>query len=246
MPFIFFLLLPVFNKSVTTGNQGVKDKIIREIPLAEIGEFVKVKTIRPIKREGSMKVLGIHGSPRRGGNTETLLKEFLRGCKEGGAEVEEIFLRELKISPCLEIYACKKDGQCPIQDDMKAVYTKLAEADVLAVASPIFFYAVSAHLKAMIDRCQALWARKYLLKQPIAPGRSGRKGVFLAVGGSRGGKTFDGPLLTMKYFFDALDMTFHRSLLYKEVDAKGEIRQHPTAMGEAYALGKEIVKKIPE
>jgi multimeric flavodoxin WrbA len=212
--------------------------------LAEIGEFVKVKSTGAIKREASMKVLGIHGSPRRGGNTETLLKEFLRGCKEGGAEVEEIFLRELKISPCLEIYACKKDGQCPIQDDMKALYPKLAEADVLAVASPIFFYAVSAHLKAMIDRCQALWAKKYLLNQPIAPGRSGRKGFFLAVGGSRGGKTFDGALLTMKYFFDALDMTFHRSLLYKEVDAKGEILQHPTAMAEAYALGEESVKKM--
>jgi multimeric flavodoxin WrbA len=211
-------------------------------PLAEMGEFVKVKSNGPINWEGSMKVLGIHGSPRRGGNTETLLKEFLRGCKEGGGEVEEVFLRGLKITPCLEIYACKKEGQCPIQDDMKALYPKLAEADVLAVASPIFFYAVSAQLKAMIDRCQALWAKKYLLNQPIAPGRSGRKGVFLAVGGSRGGKTFDGALLTMKYFFDALDMTFHQSLLYKEVDAKGEILQHPTAMAEAYALGKQIVK----
>jgi multimeric flavodoxin WrbA len=211
-------------------------------PLAEIGEFVKVKSSGLIQREEDMKVLGIHGSPRRGGNTEILLKEFLRGCKEGGAEVEEVFLRELKITPCLEIYACKKDGQCPIQDDMKALYPKLAEIDVLAVASPIFFYAVSAHLKAMIDRCQALWARKYLLNQPIAPGRPGRKGVFLAVGGSKGGKTFDGALLTMKYFFDALDLTFHRSLLYKEVDAKGEILQHPTAIAEAYELGKQIVK----
>ena len=211
-------------------------------PLAEIGEFVKVKSSELIQKGENMKVLGIHGSPRKGGNTEILLKEFLRGCKEGGAEVEEVFLRELKITPCLEIYACKKDGQCPIHDDMKALYPKLTETDVLAVASPIFFYAVSAHLKAMIDRCQALWARKYLLHQLIAPGKPGRKGVFLAVGGSKGGKTFDGALLTMKYFFDALDLTFHRSLLYKEVDAKGEILQHPTAMAEAYDLGKQTVK----
>jgi multimeric flavodoxin WrbA len=211
-----------------------------------MGEFVKVKSTGLIHGEGSMKVLGIHGSPRRGGNTEILLKEFLRGCKEGSAEVEEVFLRDLKITPCLEIYACKKDGQCPIQDDMKALYPKLAETDVLAVASPIFFYAVSAHLKAMIDRCQALWAKKYLLRQPIAPGKPGRKGVFLAVGGSKGGKTFDGALLTMKYFFDALDLTFHRSLLYREVDAKGEILQHPTAMGEAFALGKEMARESSE
>lgn len=190
-----------------------------------------------------MKVLGIHGSPRRGGNTELLLKEFLRGCMDGRAEVEEVFLRELKISPCLEIYACKKNGECSIQDDMKPLYQKLVEADILAVASPVFFFAVSAHLKAMIDRCQALWARKYLLGQAVAPGRTGRKGIFLAVGGANLGKIFDGPLLTMKYFFDALDRTFDRALLYKGVDEKGEIRHHPTAMAEAYALGKKIVEK---
>ena len=193
-----------------------------------------------------MKVLGIHGSPRKGGNTELLLKELLRGCQDGGAEVEEIFLRGLKISPCLEIYACKKDGECPINDDMKSLYKKFVETDILAVASPIFFYAVTAHLKAVIDRCQALWARKYILKQPVSPDKPHRKGVFLAVGGSKGSKIFDGPLLTMKYFFDALDMTFYRSLLFKEVDAKGEILSHPTAMVEAYALGKELVRSCSE
>ena len=189
-----------------------------------------------------MKVLGIHGSPRRGGNTELLLGEFLRGCREAGAEAEEIFLRKLKISPCLEIYACEKDGQCPIQDDMKPLYGKLVEADLLAVASPIFFYAVSAHLKAMIDRCQAFWAKKYLLNRPIAPGMGKREGVFLAAGGSRGPKNFDGALLTMKYFFDALDCTFDHALLYKEVDGKGEILRHPTAMVEAYDLGKKMAR----
>ena len=188
-----------------------------------------------------MKVLGIYGSPRRGGNTEILLQEMLRGCREAGAEVEEVFLRELKITPCLEIYACRKDGKCPIQDDMQALYPKLVAADVLALASPIFFYSVSAQLKAVIDRCQAMWAKKYLLKQPIAPDKPNRRGVFLSVGGSRGTKVFDGALMTMKYFFDALDVSAHRSLLYAQVDDRGAIRQHPTALAEAYALGKELV-----
>ncbi len=193
-----------------------------------------------------MKVLGIYGSPRRGGNTELLLKEFLRGCTEAGAEVEEVFLRDLKISPCLEIYACQKTGECPIQDDMKPLYPKLVDADMVVVASPIFFFAVSAHSKAMIDRCQALWARKYLLGQRAAPGQTGKKGIFLAVGGATLGKVFDGPLLTMKYFFDALDRTFDRALLYKGVDEKGKIREHPTAMAEAYALGKKLVEENSE
>ena len=193
-----------------------------------------------------MKALGIHGSPRRGGNTELLLQEFLRGCREAGAEVEEVFLRNLKISPCLEIYACQKDGQCPIKDDMKPLYGKLTEAEILAVASPIFFYAVSAQLKAMIDRCQAMWAKKYLLNQPVSPGGGKRKGIFLAVGGSKGAKNFDGALLTMKYFFDALDRTLDRVLLYKEIDGRGEILRHPSAMAEAHALGKKIVEESSE
>lgn len=190
-----------------------------------------------------MKVLGIYGSPRPDGNTDLLLKELLRACREAGAEVEEIFLRKLKISPCLEIYACKKGGKCPIPDDMQPLYDKLTEADVVALASPIFFYAVSAHAKAFIDRCQAFWAKKYILKQPISPSKPHRKGVFLAVGGSRGNKVFDGPLLTMKYFFDALDMVFYRSLLYQKIDEKGEILKHPNALAEAYALGKELMQE---
>lgn len=211
-------------------------------PLAGEDGFVKVRENKCRgKLEGNMHVLGIYGSPRKGGNTELLLKELLRGCQDVGAEIEEVFLRALKVSPCLEIYACKKNGQCPIPDDMQSLYPKLVEADALALASPIFFYAVSAHAKAFIDRCQVMWARKYLLKQPISPGKPHRRGVFLSVGGSKGSKIFDGPLLTMKYFFDSLDMTFYRSLLFQNIDAQGDILKHPAAMAEAYALGKELV-----
>jgi multimeric flavodoxin WrbA len=190
-----------------------------------------------------LQVLGVCGSPRRDGNTELLLKELLRGTKDAGAQTEEILLRDLKIAPCLEIYACKKDGRCPIPDDMQPLYTKLAEVDVLVLASPIFFYAVSAHTKAFIDRCQAMWARKYLLRQPIAPGKLRRRGVFLSVGGSKGSRLFEGALLTAKYFFDALDMALYRSLLYPGIDAKGDIIKHPTAMAEAYALGRELAQE---
>ncbi len=190
-----------------------------------------------------MQVLGVCGSPRRDGNTELLLKELLRGSRDAGAQTEEILLRDLKIAPCLEIYACKKDGRCPIPDDMQPLYAKLTEVDVLVLASPIFFYTVSAHTKAFIDRCQALWARKYLLKQPVAPGKLSRRGVFLAVGGTKGTRLFDGALLTVKYFFDALDMTLYRSLLYPSIDAKGDIIKHPTAMAEAYALGRELAQE---
>ncbi len=72
-----------------------------------------------------MKVLGILGSPRKHGNSEILLKAFLEGAAAGGAAVKEIRLRELKISPCLEIYHCFKDGTCPIKDDMRDLYDQL-------------------------------------------------------------------------------------------------------------------------
>jgi multimeric flavodoxin WrbA len=187
-----------------------------------------------------MKVLGVFGSPRRGGNTDALLKEFLRGCREARADAEEIYLRDLKISPCLEIHACRKDGRCPIRDDMQNLYGKIAEADILALASPVFFYSVSAQAKAFIDRCQAFWSLKYLLKRPVAPGKGIRRGVFLSLGGSRGEKVFDGAVMTMKYFFDSVDMVFHKSLLYRGIDEKGDILKHPEALAEAFALGKEM------
>lgn len=191
----------------------------------------------------NVKALAIYGSPRKGGNTDLLLNETVKGMKKAGAQVEEIFLREMNFSPCLEIYGCEKDGRCVIKDDMEMVYPKLRELDCLVLASPIFFYAVSAHTKAFIDRCQCFWVGKYLLKKPIAKGKI-RKGAFIAVGGSKGQKIFDGPLLTIKYLFDVLDCELFKTLLYKEIDKKGDILKHPTALSDAYLLGKELIGSL--
>ena len=112
-----------------------------------------------------MRVLGIMGSPRIKGNTDLLLDEALRGAQSQGAEVEKIIVDELKIAPCREYYSCLKDGNCAIRDDMDDIYPKLLGADGVIVASPIFFYGLTSQVKALIDRCQALWSRKYILKQ---------------------------------------------------------------------------------
>ena len=140
-----------------------------------------------------MKFLTIWGSPRRGGNSEVLLEAFSQGAREGGGEVERLALRELKISPCLEIYHCFKDGTCPIKDDMLPLYDKLLAADVVALASPIFFYSVSAQAKALVDRTQALWARRYVLKQDF-PGPE-RQGVLLCTAATKGKLLFVGARL---------------------------------------------------
>jgi multimeric flavodoxin WrbA len=191
----------------------------------------------------NVKAVAIYGSPRRGGNTDLLLHETVKGMREAGAEVEEIFLREMRFSPCLEIYGCEKDGRCVIKDDMETVYPKLRELDCLVLASPIFFYAVSAHTKAFIDRCQCFWVGKYLLKKPITQGKM-RRGVFIAVGGSKGQKIFDGPLLTIKYLFDVLDCELFKTLLYRQIDKKGDIVNHPGALNDAYELGKGLIASL--
>jgi multimeric flavodoxin WrbA len=184
-----------------------------------------------------MKILGIMGSPRIGGNTDLLLDEALKGARSRGAEVEKITVSKLKISPCREIYACLKDGKCVIKDDMDGLYEKLLNADAVIIATPIFFYTVSAQLMPLISRCQALWARKYILKKLDIPLK---KGAFIAVGATRGAKLFDGPKLTMRYFFQAINAEYTDELLIRGVDKKGEIKEHPTALADAYALGQRL------
>jgi multimeric flavodoxin WrbA len=187
-----------------------------------------------------MKVLGILGSPRRGGNSETLLKALLQGAAAGGAEVEEVLLRNLKISPCLEIYHCFKDGTCPIKDDMRELYDKLLAADVVVLATPVFFYGVSAQAKTMIDRTQALWARRYVMKQDFPGGH--RQGVLLAVGATRGRLLFVGVRLTAKYFFDAINVRYAAELLVRGTDEKGAIQEQPEVLEKARDLGRRLAQ----
>ena len=189
-----------------------------------------------------MKILGICGSPRKDGNTEVLLKEALKGAHDAGAELEAIFLRDKTISPCLEIYGCKIDGRCVIEDDFHEVADKMVQAGVLILASPIFFYTVSAHTKMLMDRCQSFWVKRYLLKEPITPGRSRRKGAFISVGATHGKRLFEGVILTVRYFFDALDVDLSDTLLVRGVDEKGEILNHPEEIRAAYELGSRLAQ----
>jgi multimeric flavodoxin WrbA len=188
-----------------------------------------------------MKVLGIMGSPRRQSNTEILLDKALGGAREAGAEVEKVLVSKLKISPCLEIYACRKDGNCTIKDDMQLLYKKLLEADHIIFASPIFFYGITSQTKAVVDRCQALWVRRHVLGMGKEDKRV-RRGVFISVGATRGTKLFDGAVLTVKYFFDAIGVKYSGDLLVRGIDNKGQIKEHPAALEDAFRLGQELVR----
>ena len=188
-----------------------------------------------------MKVLGIMGSPRRKSNTEILLDKALEGAREAGAEVEKVLVSKLKISPCLEIYACLKDGNCSIKDDMQLLYKKLLEADHIIFASPMFFYGITSQAKAIIDRCQALWVGRHVLGIGKEDKRV-RRGAFISVGATRGKKLFDGAVLTVKYFFDAIGVKYSGDLLVRGIDKKGQIEEHPAALEDAFRLGQELVR----
>jgi len=188
-----------------------------------------------------LRILGIMGSPRLGGNTDLLLDAALSGARSRGAEVEKIVVDQMNISPCREHYGCLEDGNCVIRDDMDTLYPKLLETDVVIVASPMFFYGITAQLKALIDRCQALWARKHVLKQNW-PG-AGRKGALIAVGATKGETLFDGSKATVKYFFKTIGVEYAEELLIRGVDRKGDIEKHPSALKDAFELGQRLVRK---
>ncbi len=182
-------------------------------------------------------ILIINGSPRKGGNTDILTDTLLESALENGASAEKIRLVKLKVKPCLECGGCDETGKCIIEDDGKELFDKIAEAKVLVVASPIFFYNITAITQAMVERSQACWVRKYLLKKGPWGGRR-RKGIFISVGATKGKMLFDGVVRIIRYFFDAVDADYQGALLYRNTEAKGAIKRNKEAMEHMKELGE--------
>ena len=187
-----------------------------------------------------MKVLGIYGSPRAGGNSDVLLDKALEAAEEAGAEIKKIYARRLKISGCRECVGCDKTGQCVQGDEMQDMYPLLYEADAIITSTPIFFYAVPGQLKLLIDRTQAMWSKRMLEKTPEERKKydSGR-GYLIAVGATRGKNLFEGVELTAKYFYDAMDMSYEGGVFRRQVEKKGDINDDPEALEEARELGRK-------
>lgn len=177
-----------------------------------------------------------------------LLERVLEGALSAGANVSKIFVRDLNISGCLNCGECNETGLCVVEDDMHRMYSELLEADIIVIATPIFFYGMTSQIKAFIDRSQCFWARKYLLKKPVPPSAQGRKrkGALVAVGGSKGKNIFTGPTFTAKYFFELLGIESFETLLFNRIDQKGAVKEHPTALDEAFDLGRRLVLDCPE
>ncbi len=187
-----------------------------------------------------MHVLGLQGSPRVKGNTNILLSAFLEEAERLGARTEYLDVAKKNISPCLECGVCEKKGFCSIDDDMQEIYPLFRQADIIVMATPIFFYGPTAQMKALIDRSQALWARRYVHRL-TDPGRKWRRGFLLALGATKGKNLFEGVSLTAKYFFDAVGASFDGSLTYNQVEGSGDITNHPTALTDAKEKARSLV-----
>ena len=192
-------------------------------------------------------MLVISSSPRKDGNSDLLAKEALRGAIESGAVAEYVRVVDLKISPCRSCGHCEEKGVCAISDDFPPLMKKMLESDALVFATPIYFMAVSAWGKMVIDRCQTLWARKYVLKMPNrAEPEKAWAAVCIAVGGTRSVKMFDSIRLTMKYFYDVLDINLFEEVFFNQLDHKGAVKEHPEALREAYEKTKSVILKLKE
>jgi len=189
-----------------------------------------------------MKVLGIYGSPRKGGNTDQLLDKTLEAAQNAGADVTKIYARRLKMSGCLECGGCDETGECVVGDGMQSVYPLLEDADVIFLASPVFFYGVPAQAKALIDRSQASWSKRILGKTPEQRKTydSGR-GYLIAVGATRGENLFEGTILTAKYFYDALDMNYEGGIFFRKLEHESAVQENPETLQEAANLGRKCV-----
>ncbi|MCS7287231.1 MAG: flavodoxin family protein [Anaerolineae bacterium] len=190
-------------------------------------------------------ILGIMGSPRRGGNSEILLDQALAGARSAGADTEKVVLGLLNIQGCTHCSGCWDTGECIIEDDMGLFYRKFREMEAIIVAAPLYFLGPPAQLKAVIDRCEVFWVLKTRFNISASPTGKKRPGAFISVAGAPGKPdTFDPSRRIIRAFFSTIDVAYSAELFFTEVEEPGKIRAHPTALAEAYTLGVRIARSL--
>ncbi len=192
-----------------------------------------------------MKVLVVLGSPRKKGNSQALVEKVLEGVGESKQfETEFVYLHGLKdLNPCMGCGGCEKTGMCVIKDDMIELYEKIDSADLLFLVTPVYFYGPSAQLKIFIDRCQARWSRKYLLKERVRQSDN-RKGYLLATAATKGPKVFDACILVAKSYFDTVDIEYGGEFVVRSVDERGAFKSNDEEIAKAIQFGRDIAAAI--
>ncbi len=182
------------------------------------------------------KVLVLLGSPRRKGNSAILADQIVKGAKSGKAKVESIYLQGKNIAPCKACMRCQKKGSkgCSIQDDMQEIYGKLIEADAWVIASPVYWFTMSAQTKIFLDRCFALPSYQ------TDPFRGKRIAIAMTYGDAD--PFSSGCVNALRAFQDAYGYTESPivGMVYGSAMEAGEIRSNEKAMQEAWDLGKKL------
>jgi NAD(P)H-dependent FMN reductase len=196
-----------------------------------------------------IKILAFAGSPRRHGNSETLLDWVLDGMStEKDVAIEKVALTDANINPCKGCNACEKLNKCVQRDGMDIYHDKIVDADIIVLSSPIFCMGVASQVKALIDRAQVFRSRKYVLKLPVIPlERKGKRlGIFLASAGQKWDYVFDAAIPSVKCFYHVIDIRDAdiSYLMINGVDEKGAIEHHPTAKSDAEKLGKTVIAEL--
>lgn len=177
----------------------------------------------------SKKVLILSGSPRKSGNSDILCDEFARGAVEAGHEVEKIRVAEKNIGYCRACYACRGTGVCAIKDDMAQVLQKMIDADVIVLASPVYFYSIDAQLKALIDRTVARWLEV-----------KDKEFYYIVTAADGEEASAETTLACFRGYADCVEGAKEMGVIYgMGVYEKGEIKS-TSAMTQAFNAGKNV------
>jgi len=185
-----------------------------------------------------MKVLGIMGSPRVGGNSDVLLDDALSGAEKAGAAVEKIILDKLKISGCKDCKKCNETGLCVLRDDMPDIQRKIVEADAIIHSVPVYFWSMTAQMKAYLDRWCALFDAEWKWHKQYYPRMKGKKIALITVCGDSNVRTADPIVHSFKSTAEFTGMKWLGTVMASASD-KGDILKDEKARKSAFELGKK-------
>ena len=195
------------------------------------------------------KMLGIAGSPRKGGNSDVLMKRILKGARDEGIATEEIQLRDYQFQPCNGCERCRKDKRCTgLQDGMQLIYPKIRESGGMVVISPIYSYNMTALMKAFIDRLYSFYdfsdERPGNWSSQLA--NQGRKAMIAVVGEQNTRKEggMDLTLETIRRNIEALGYEVTDELPVLGIFHKGRVREYPQVLEQAEALGRRLASLL--
>lgn len=176
-----------------------------------------------------MKILAISGSPRIGGNSDVLCDQFLKGAESAGHTTGKINLAKARISPCMACYACGKNHICIQKDDMAKIQEKIIDADVIVLATPVYFYSMDAQMKMMIDRCL-----------PRYQEMTGKQFYLIITAADPAHEAMEGTLSGLRGYLACLPGAVEKGIIYGTGTwDKGDVYRHP-AFEMAYEMGREV------